>query len=670
MSLIPVVPTALAAAQRGLEEIFRTMFGLEVTADGPPEPLPAQALVFGAKLALVHHEGTWELGMYADQDGGFSLARAVLCMEPEEAPDERSVLDAFGEIINMVAGGVKRTAAPHIARELQIGIPFFMGGDECGKLLPRAIAMNAARLHGLEGRAWFTWCDRTALALLDELEATLVAGAAEHLHLGPALGHVEELREALPEGTRHELGPWLDDAVAALTSVLNEEVKSGEAAVLDWLLANVRALRTAHQRGDLHGFSPSARPAPPGAGEALPLSAVERDGETLESLNEFLQETEEGLDKTERQLMAIEQGNAEKDAVHSIFRTFHSAKGLAGFLDLEEIQKLAHVTETLLAQARDGKLALTGAALDVVFDSVALLRELCGYVRTGIEGGTAFASAPSLGGQLARLEAVIRGETPPEIERPRAAAAAEPAAAVEAPKALRETVKVDVELVDRLMEAANALAKAAPRVAGDPELAKACDTVREVVTLMRMVSVSATFQKMSRLVRDLSKKTGKLARVNLVGEDTRVPRNAAEKLGDPLMHMIRNALDHGLETTEERRATAKRPLATITLAARSEPGHVIVELSDDGRGLDVSRILAKAHQKGIVPPDVTPPDKEIFLLIFAPGFSTAEQVTALSGRGVGMDVVKRNIESLGGVIDIESRRGHGTRFQISLPLRA
>jgi two-component system chemotaxis sensor kinase CheA len=238
-------------------------------------------------------------------------------------------------------------------------------------------------------------------------------------------------------------------------------------------------------------------------------------------------------------------------------------------------------------------------------------------------------------------------------------------------------VKIDVEVVERLTHVAATLgaleARLASRVdeasrAAFAELWKATAEVREIGALMSAVSVSGLFQKMSRMVRDLSKKTGKLARVVLQGEETTAPRGMVEKLGDPLVHMIRNALDHGIEDTDGRRGSGKALLATVGLSAVRDERTVTIELSDDGRGIDASRVLKKAIDKGIVSPDADLSESDVFLLIFAPGFSTAEQVTALSGRGVGMDVVKRNIESLGGRIEISSRLGQGTRFKMVLPL--
>ena len=185
---------------------------------------------------------------------------------------------------------------------------------------------------------------------------------------------------------------------------------------------------------------------------------------------------------------------------------------------------------------------------------------------------------------------------------------------------------------------------------------------------LRMVPVRGTFQKMARLVRDLSGQVGKEIRLVLEGEETEVDRTLVEELGDPLVHMIRNAADHGIESPADRVAAGKEPSGTITLRAFHKGGMVFLQIQDDGRGLSVSRIRGKAIERGLISAQESLTDREVLDLIFAPGFSLASKVTDLSGRGVGMDVVRRNIERLRGTIEIDSIEGRGTTFTIGLPL--
>ena len=241
-----------------------------------------------------------------------------------------------------------------------------------------------------------------------------------------------------------------------------------------------------------------------------------------------------------------------------------------------------------------------------------------------------------------------------------------------------DTGKLDY-LVDMLgeMVIAQSLVRHDPDLAGETrprlvrnlsQLARITDEVQRTAMSMRMVPVGRLFQKMSRLVRDLSHKNGKRVELETSGEDTELDRNIVEELADPLMHMVRNSLDHGVETPAEREAAGKPPLARVILRASHQAGHIVIEVGDDGRGLDKDRILRKAVERRLTEPGAQLSEHDLFHLIFQPGFSTAEQVTDVSGRGVGMDVVRRQIHKLRGRIDIRSTAGVGTTFLLKVPL--
>jgi two-component system, chemotaxis family, sensor kinase CheA len=185
---------------------------------------------------------------------------------------------------------------------------------------------------------------------------------------------------------------------------------------------------------------------------------------------------------------------------------------------------------------------------------------------------------------------------------------------------------------------------------------------------MRMVPIKATFQKMIRLVRDLSKKSGKEVALEMQGEDTEIDRNMVEEIYEPLVHMIRNSVDHGIESPEERNRAGKAALGTVLLAAAQQGHDIVIEIQDDGKGLDAARIRAKAVERGLISEEAHLDDDSLYQLIFHPGFSTKDVVTEVSGRGVGMDVVKRSIESLRGKVEVSSVPGRGSRFQLRLPL--
>lgn len=245
------------------------------------------------------------------------------------------------------------------------------------------------------------------------------------------------------------------------------------------------------------------------------------------------------------------------------------------------------------------------------------------------------------------------------------------------------SVRVRTDRLDSLIDMIGELVIAQSMIAQDPTVATSDDDqfgrkithagkiVRELQELsvgLRMVPLKSAFQKMARLVRDVAKKSGKQVEFITEGEDTEIDRNMVDIIADPLVHMIRNAVDHGIEKPDVREANGKEPTGVVSLAAYHAGGNVVVALRDDGKGLDRARILQKALERGLIGPDRVLTDSEVFGLIFAPGFSTADQVTDLSGRGVGMDVVKRNIESLRGRVDIASEAGAGSTFSIRLPL--
>ncbi|MFM8891567.1 MAG: chemotaxis protein CheA [Planctomycetia bacterium] len=272
---------------------------------------------------------------------------------------------------------------------------------------------------------------------------------------------------------------------------------------------------------------------------------------------------------------------------------------------------------------------------------------------------------------------------PPSTEVPTPVPMPEPPVVRAAAAGAAGMVRVDTSKLDSLIDLVGELVIAQAMVAQDQELAAAASEplarslgrlrgisseLQRTALALRMVPIRGSFQKMARLVRDLSNQLGKEMRLVLEGEETELDRTLVEELGDPLVHMIRNSADHGIEASAERSAQGKDPCGTITLRAFHRGGMVILQVRDDGRGLSVPRIRAKAVERGLVGADETLSDREVLDLIFAPGFSLAKQVTDLSGRGVGMDVVRRNIERLRGTIEIDSVEGAGTTFTISLPL--
>lgn len=289
------------------------------------------------------------------------------------------------------------------------------------------------------------------------------------------------------------------------------------------------------------------------------------------------------------------------------------------------------------------------------------------------------------GGEPVNAPACAAGARPAAAPSPQAAATPAGAAADRTPEARpadqAATIRVDADKLDRLINlvgeliTASAGANLAARRLGNVELqecsaqvAQLVESVRDSALQLRMVKIGATFNRFRRVVHDVSRSLGKDIALVVRGEDTELDKTVVERISDPLTHLVRNAMDHGIETAAVRAAHGKPAQGTITLDARHDSGHIVIEVGDDGGGLDRDRILAKAVDRGLVEAGRDLSDSEVFKLIFEPGFSTAEQVTDLSGRGVGMDVVRRNIEALRGSVEIASRPGQGTTVIVRLPL--
>ncbi|GAI70306.1 unnamed protein product, partial [marine sediment metagenome] len=353
----------------------------------------------------------------------------------------------------------------------------------------------------------------------------------------------------------------------------------------------------------------------------------------------------------------------------------------------------------LLDLARKGELVLAGANTDVVFESIDMLKKMLAGLKKSVESGKPIRAQKGLPQLLAKLKASAEGRTlagslsTPQVQKKDEkldellATKYEPETKDVPAKAKTysddEKIKVSTARLDNLINMAGELVIAQLMVAEEVntnltvehelgcKVAHQSKIVRELQELsmsMRMVPIQGVFQKMARLVRDLSRKAGKTINFTTLGEETELDRSIVDKIADPLVHMVRNSVDHGVESPEERAKTGKDPAGRIELRAFHQAGDIVIEIEDDGKGLDKERILKKAIDNGIVEAGEHLNDEEIFKLVFHAGLSTAQKVTSVSGRGVGMDVVRKNVQSLRGKIDISSTPGKGTIFTIRLPL--
>lgn len=558
------------------------------------------------------------------------------------------------------------------------------------------------------------------------------------------------------------------------------------------------------------GLDPAVEEAAPAMNDAAPGADAPAGGAgrpailegDTDLLRDFVSEATEHLDNADVHLLTLESDPEDTEAMNAVFRAFHTIKGVAGFLGLEEIQALSHEAENLLDKARRHELQLVDAAKDITFDAVDMLNKLVRHVDEALTSGGSLETEDGLAELAETIRRITAGEedvgqiaaelppcapdqklgeileangtaspeavrraldyqrerlptqtfgkvvvqmgkaTPEQVAAALTAQREDPslgkigkilvdagamedtdveaalgeqaktrsgpklgevlvqggdAEARDVARALRsqrmqqqgaahtrEPVKVDANRLDQLIDAIGELVIAEAMVSqsaaqesnGAGELAgylaqldKITRELQEMGMSLRMVPIRTTFQKMARLVRDLAKKAGKKAEFITEGDDTELDKSVIDKIGDPLVHMVRNAVDHGLEpSAEDRTRAGKAPAGRITLRAFHKGGSIYVEVEDDGRGLNSDAILAKARDRGLVAEGDVLSERQILNLVFLPGFSTAQQITDVSGRGVGMDVVKKNIEALRGEVDISSTPGHGTKFTIRLPL--
>jgi two-component system chemotaxis sensor kinase CheA len=428
-----------------------------------------------------------------------------------------------------------------------------------------------------------------------------------------------------------------------------------------------------------------------------------------ELLGEFLTETNEGLDQLDVELVRFEQDPNNAEMLNTIFRLVHTVKGTCGFLGLARLAKLAHAAETLMGQYRDGA-PVTVEGVSVILKSIDRIKQILeGLERDGVEPQ---GSDADLIGKLQALalseDAVFApGEAGLEDDRLSVHAALDdlerawraapgPEEHFELPEldgsgdanpreshARAQTVRVSVDTLEHLMTTVSELVLTRNQLldlvrrTGESEfksplqrLSTVTAELQEGIMKARMQPIANAWQKLPRLVRELSLELDKKIDLDMIGADTELDRQVLEMIKDPLTHMIRNSADHGIESPAERVRNGKSEVGRIKLSAYQQGGYIVIEVADDGRGLDAERIRAKAHETGLASLSELDRlnDSDTFKFIFRPGFSTANAVSSVSGRGVGMDVVRNNIELIGGTVELKSTSQAGTTFVIKIPL--
>jgi len=388
----------------------------------------------------------------------------------------------------------------------------------------------------------------------------------------------------------------------------------------------------------------------------------------------FLGESEEGLTTMEESLIALEARGDDPELLATVFRMAHTLKGNAASLGFDGLVRFAHTLEDLLERLRTRTVPVTPKVIGLLLHAVDALREI---VPAAVNGTDAL-SEP-LEQLLQRLAGHVSSHPPSASPTPLPAEACPTRAAGVAGATAARSLRVDGDKLDQMLNLTGETAIARNRLrrmleqGATPAVLEAHGEVdrlsldlQELVMKVRLVPLRATFRQHMRTVRDLCAAHGKKARLVLEGEDVEVDTSVIEQVRDPLTHMVRNAVDHGIERPEVRQARGKDATGTITLRASHQAGTIVIEIADDGAGLDRGRIRARARATGL--DDGRLDEAQIQHLVFEPGFSTAETVTELSGRGVGLDVVRRNIRALRGTIGIRSHAGQGTLITLRLPL--
>ena len=438
--------------------------------------------------------------------------------------------------------------------------------------------------------------------------------------------------------------------------------------------------------------------------------------EDQETIREFLVESHENLSRLDQDLVELEKHPNDANLLGSIFRTIHTIKGACGFLAFSVLEAITHQAETLLSQLRDGQRELTPALVSLILETVDATRKVLAAIETsGKEGTERF---EELTERLRVAAQLTTGREVPAASNPSSAAAppalvAQPADGKSSPP-LREdeplekeeertkrkesgkeedvarssaavdaNIRVGVGLLDKLMDLVGELVLTRNQIlqfnveredaalnATSQRLNLITTELQEGVMKTRMQPIGVVWNKLPRVVRDMSMTLGKQIQLQMDGAETELDRTIIEAIKDPLMHVIRNSCDHGIEIPEVRMRAGKPPQGVLTLRAYHEGGQVNIEISDDGAGIDVTRLKRRAVDNGLLRPEQVEKlnDREALALIFLPGFSTAKIVTNFSGRGVGMDVVKSHIEKIGGVVDVLSRLGEGATVKIRIPL--
>ncbi len=412
-----------------------------------------------------------------------------------------------------------------------------------------------------------------------------------------------------------------------------------------------------------------------------------------EILRDFITESRENLQLSEEAILKLESNPQDSESVNKVFRAFHTIKGTSSFVSLNIISEFSHHAENMLSRIRDGKAVFNSLYADLSLKAIDVIKEILIEVEKALDDSSYKIKKPVLYDDIKKKlsESEFLTKTPENKEEKPAAASLSSPRANETAAAFKEanadkvveesTIRIKTDKLDRLIDTVGELSISYSMLLRDIEsienssvskksqqTEKIVRELQELAMSMRMVPIKNMFAKMIRLARDLSRKTEKKVSCRISGEETEIDRNMINIVEELLIHMVRNSIDHGIETPSERESKGKNPEGNLSLRAYNADGNVVFEIEDDGRGLDTDKIRKKAVEKNLIRENEELSELDTYNLIFLPGFSTADKITDVSGRGVGMDVVKRGIDSLRGKIEISSQKGKGTIFKMKFPL--
>lgn len=425
-----------------------------------------------------------------------------------------------------------------------------------------------------------------------------------------------------------------------------------------------------------------------------------------ELVQDFLVETNEIIENLDHDLVELESNQNDLELLNKIFRGAHTMKGSSSFLGFNKLAELTHHAEDILNKLRKGEMVVTREIMDTLLEFVDKTKQIISDIENGTDTTDCtsviedlkLASEGKLTSKTKNTSAAQAPQAAPAPQpaqapapKPQAAPKQEAAKPTHQAAQVEQTIRVDVSRLDSLVNLVGELVLSRnmlSQIAGELEnkfeneylveqLLVATNSIGMNTTELqlaimktRMIAIGKVFNKFPRVVRDIARDTGKEIELIISGEETELDKQVIESIGDPLLHMVRNSCDHGVETPEVRLAKGKPRMGTVNLSAYHEGNHVVIEIKDDGAGMDPNKLKRKAIEKGVITVDEanSMDDKQAFSLIFKPGFSTAEKITNISGRGVGMDVVRTNIEKLNGIITIDSKIDEGSTFYLKLPL--